>query len=359
MKKYLLILLFINFSFSEEVNYSNQISLLYEKLSLYKQFNNQEDIKIPYNLNLSINQKNKNVLLIKRKLFLSGEYVYSKDDYNDIYDENTIIALSRFQANNQIKETGILDKETVDKLNKPIKKIINDLNKNIIRLKNINFDSTSVIINIPEYKLSFFYNGNLIYSMNVIVASYNNQSCLLNSKIDSLIINPSWYVPNSIAQNEMIRKLNNNPDYFVKNGFNIYSDGKLIEPENYDAIENTDNLKFVQKPQEKNALGKIKFVFKNNCGIYLHDTNQRELFVKSKNKSLSHGCIRLSKPFDLANILLRINNINPSIINTYLESNKTKKIDLNNPIPIYIIYQNIIINKENEIVYLNDIYRKN
>ena len=52
-----------------------------------------------------------------------------------------------------------------------------------------------------------------------------------------------------------------------------------------------------------NPLGKLKFTLEGTNGIYLHDTSARHLFGKA-DRTLSHGCVRLSQPEALAKWLL-------------------------------------------------------
>ena len=63
------------------------------------------------------------------------------------------------------------------------------------------------------------------------------------------------------------------------------------------------NLRVVQKGGAGNSLGRIVFRFPNNFSVYLHDTNNRGAFQRER-RTLSHGCVRVQKPFDLACFLL-------------------------------------------------------
>lgn len=359
MLKYIFISLsIINFVDAEDnINYLNQKNLLNQKIINYQQYINQNNSNsiIPLNLNININDQNQYIPIIKQKLFLSGEYKCT--DFNNVYTLNLSTAIFNYQINNNISPTGLLNTETLKKLNQPEKYILNSLYLNKNNLNDINFNGNSIIINIPSYSLDIYQESQLVYSMGVIVGSSKHQSCELTSEINQIVINPSWYVPSSITNHEYINKLTNNPTYFTKRNFVIYENGEQINPDEYSG--DYENIKLVQLPSAKNALGQIKFVFNNSCGIYLHDTNQRELFSTDKKQNLSHGCIRLSKPFVLADFLFRVNNLNPNDIETSLNSGKTKTFNLNNHYKIYIIYQNYLINDKNEIVVKKDIYNKN
>lgn len=342
---------------NELIDYSKQKYLLNQKIESYQFYLNSNNIKqqIPENLKITINESNNYVYQIKQTLFLSGEYK-NNELSNNIFNLELSTAIFNFQINNSLNATGELNSETIKKLNIPPQIILNKLISNYKQIKDINYENNYIIVNIPFYSLDIMQNNQLVYSMGVIVGSNRHQSCILNSEIRQIVINPSWYVPKSITKSEYIHKLSNNPEYFENRNFKIIENGEEFSPIDYTG--DYENIKLIQQPSKNNALGQIKFIFDNSCGIYLHDTNQRNLFSDDKNQNLSHGCIRLSKPFILADFLFRYNNLNVESINYYLSKNETKTINLNNKYKIYIIYQNYAVNNNNEIVIKKDIYKK-
>lgn len=359
MRKLLLgiVICLSNIVYAENINYYNQLSLLNDKINIFNsELKNQNVHKIPTNFKVNYGGSNNELFNVKEILYINGEI---KDhNFNNTFDDDLFIALKEFQINNNLEVNGKLDKNTIKKLNNYDKLLIG-LKYNYEFLKSQKgYESNMIIVNIPEYKLSIYENYSLVKSINVIVGKSNKQTCILSSYINKITFNPSWYVPDSIANTEMLDKLNSNPEYFIKHNFKVYSNGEEIDLNNYDSTAtNLNDLKFVQQPSESNALGKIKFSFNNDCGIYLHDTNQRNLFEYSEKQNLSHGCVRIQNPIFLAKYLLSYNGLNSNIDN-YYNSNKTKIINLNNPYQINIIYQNVLINENNEIVNFKDIYNK-
>ena len=134
MLKYIFFSLFIiNFVNAEDnINYLNQKNLLNQKIINYQQYINQNNSNsiIPLNLNININDQNQYIPIIKQKLFLSGEYKCT--DFNNVYTLNLSTAIFNYQINNNISPTGLLNTETLKKLNQPEKYILNSLylNKN-------------------------------------------------------------------------------------------------------------------------------------------------------------------------------------------------------------------------------------
>ena len=62
----------------------------------------------------------------------------------------------------------------------------------------------------------------------------------------------------------------------------------------------------MQVEGESNALGRVKYIFPNPYSIYLHDTPLKSKF-KVKQRAVSHGCVRLAEPFEMARFLLEDN----------------------------------------------------
>ncbi len=149
--------------------------------------------------------------------------------------------------------------------------------------------AAQIVVNVPAFTLRLRKDGHTVMTRKVIVGKSATPTPLLNSKIQYIIINPSWHVPQSIIKKDFIPKLEANPDYLAERGFDVrVSDGHLIVK---------------QPPGPRNALGLIKFIFPNDQSVYLHDTSERRLF-SNRVRAFSHGCVRLQEPFSLASALL-------------------------------------------------------
>ena len=112
----------------------------------------------------------------------------------------------------------------------------------------------------------------------------------------------------------------------------------------------------MQSPGETNALGKVKYLFPNKYSVYMHDTNQRYLFSKDK-RALSHGCVRLGKPFALLETFAEIEpNIDAQKSKEILEENKNTPYRLRNSIPVDIVYLTALVDKNGTVNFYDDIY---
>ncbi|MBP9743153.1 MAG: L,D-transpeptidase family protein, partial [Burkholderiales bacterium] len=221
-----------------------------------------------------------------------------------------------------------------------------------------------IMVNIPSFSLKVIANDQTVLDMPVIVGSERGlHSCVLSSQITYLDINPYWYIPNSIALRDMLPKLKHNPSYLIENHIKMYTsyglDGKEVNSKDISWNKVESNIfpyKLRQEPGADNSLGRVKFIFPNDCGIYLHDTSTPQLFQNSK-RDLSHGCIRIGKPIELAAYLLQDKSgwDQEKIVST-IASNTSKIVMLNKPMNIHIIYATAWVNESGVLQFRKDIY---
>ena len=119
---------------------------------------------------------------------------------------------------------------------------------------------------------------------------------------------------------------------------------------------NGDNLR--QRPGPKNSLGLVKFLFPNSNSIYLHDTPSKNLFNEEK-RAFSHGCIRIAKPRELANLILENDkNWTPEKIDAAMNSGVESWYTLKNKIPVYIGYFTAWADNDGVIHFYDDLYER-
>jgi len=120
----------------------------------------------------------------------------------------------------------------------------------------------------------------------------------------------------------------------------------------------------VQEGGPYNSLGRIIFRFNNDYSIYLHDTNSRGVFQK-EDRCLSHGCVRVENPFDLAVFMLDnnksvIERIKYSMtVDSVTGPDKNKLIHsmkVMQDIPVFIVYYTLYPNRQGELEKYQDVY---
>jgi murein L,D-transpeptidase YcbB/YkuD len=175
-------------------------------------------------------------------------------------------------------------------------------------------------------------------------------------------INPYWEVPRSIARNELLPKIKEDPGYLAANGFELlsgWSDGAaIIDPRSVDWSQITPETfayRLRQRPGEGNALGRIKFMFPNRFNVYLHDTPARHLFEKDE-RSFSHGCIRVEDPRRFGAVVLAQDGWSLEHIHAAITRGERMIVPLKQPIPVHIAYLTAWVNKDGAVHFRNDVY---
>jgi len=164
-------------------------------------------------------------------------------------------------------------------------------------------------VNIPEFMLAIHRDGQVTHTTRVVVGQPDKATPIFSDEIEYIIVNPSWYVPDSIAVKEMLPAIQANPgSYFARNNYvvttTVNGREQVVDPNRVDWRSiNMRQVHFRQPPGDNNALGNIKFMFPNQYSVYLHDTPSKALFGQDV-RDFSHGCVRVMDPFGFAQALL-------------------------------------------------------
>jgi murein L,D-transpeptidase YcbB/YkuD len=141
----------------------------------------------------------------------------------------------------------------------------------------------------------------------VIVGKPHTSTPTLSSVIKHFTLAPDWHVPHSIATKEILPRLKQDPGYLARNNFALYNyQGRMLDPYQINWRKVTAQrfpYTIRQSAGCDNALGNIVFRFANPHAIYLHDTPVRQAF-QQPHRALSHGCVRVEQPLQLAAFLL-------------------------------------------------------
>lgn len=231
-------------------------------------------------------------------------------------------ALKAFQKDQGYSQDGVVGNMTARALERDNSQKFRLLLINIDRWRSkkndIKIEQKYVWVNLPSYKLNIIRNDSLLLQKNVVIgkAGGKTESPEIISAINQIVVWPTWSVPQSIIKNEM----KSFKGYIVskKNGY----------------------TSVVQPPGLNNSLGAVKILFPNKHSVYIHDTPSKYLF-KSDYRSHSHGCIRCQDPFEVAGMLLNMDNPAvdyDSLIRLKDKKIATKNISLKNPIPVFLQY---------------------
>jgi murein L,D-transpeptidase YcbB/YkuD len=350
---------------------TNKISSLQEPVNQYyktliielRKFKNIEkkakfiDVK-PTKIDFKLGEKDSCLYELKSRLFEIGDL--KTKDTSSVFDKTLELSLKNFQKRHGLTETGVLNKNTLTELNTPISKRIKQIMVNLERLRWLpqEIEPECIIVNIPEFKLHVFENHKPISESKVVVGKMATQTSIFRGELSSVVLNPYWGIPNSIAVNEILPKLKKSTAYLSRNRIEVFRKNGIVNPNtlNWSQYHKSLPYNFRQKPGVNNSLGKIKFLFPNNYSIYLHDTPSQELFGET-NRAFSHGCIRVQNPRNLAEYILR-NDPKWTIkdIENVLKTDIEKKISIKPVVPVYLLYLTAWVDHSGQLNFRKDIY---
>jgi murein L,D-transpeptidase YcbB/YkuD len=283
--------------------------------------------------------------------------VYTSQLLNLKHNESVSDMLTRLDCKDHdyvAYKTFLNDSLTVKETLKS-KKIL--LAMNYRRYLSLNEHSDFIIANIPETKVRYYRNKQLALEMKSVVGKKKNPSPTIASYISDIVTFPFWNVPFSIASKELLPKVQNDESYMERNNFEVVdANGNVVDDSDLnweDYTEKNFPYFFRESTGPNNSLGVLKFNMENPFSIYLHDTNLKGGFAKDY-RFLSHGCVRLEKPVELA-ALLAGDEIDVEVIESGKADTESKIIKLTQKIPVFIVYMPVTIEGD-KVTFLKDIY---
>ena len=246
--------------------------------------------------------------------------------YAPTYDAALAGAVARFQAAHGLPPTGAVDAQTLQALNVPAQARAAQIRANLERLRWLPREEppTRVEVNSAAATFDYFVDGNPAMHMLAAAGKPGDETPILASAIDSIVLNPPWNVPDSIAQAELLPKEAAQPGYLEAHGFKTSDDGQ--------------GSRLVQQPGPQSALGLVKFNFPNSYSVYLHDTPSKAAFDRSQ-RSVSHGCVRLEKAMAFAKLLLSsVPGWSADRVDQVIASGETTDVKLPRRVPVRLLY---------------------
>ncbi len=277
-----------------------------------------------------------------------------------LYDDALIAGLKSFQEHHGLEPTGVIGGKTIMFLNKSFmeRAMLVALAIERQRWKPQTFGERYIVVNIPNYRLHAYHNGKEQLSMKVIVGAPEKPTPVFDDMLEYLIFSPTWNVPASIIEEEILPRIQEDPDYYSERNYTFYRNRSEVDPldENWDEDIDPKELTIVQQPGADNALGLVKFVMPNHLNIYMHDTPQQYLFKKYW-RAFSHGCIRLDEPEKFAEYLLDDNTKwNRQAIVEAMHSGEPKTVKLKNFHRVFIDYQTVWVDENEDLNFREDVY---
>ena len=238
---------------------------------------------------------------------------------------------------------------------------VNQLELALERWRWIPFGSSQpvIVVNIPEFQLrAYDEEYNPVMTMRVLDGKANgkNDTPSFGGRMQSVIFRPYWNVPASIERAELLPRIEGNPGYIASHAYEVVDAHGRVAGGNVVSGLRSGRFAIRQRPGAHNALGLVKFSFPNEYDVYMHDTPMVKLFSKTR-RDLTHGCIRVQKPEELAEWVLRFNSgWGRDEVHAAMEGSRTVPVSLVHPFPVFIVYMTATADENGEAHFFDDIY---
>ncbi|WP_439602397.1 L,D-transpeptidase family protein [Devosia sp.] len=317
----------------------------------------EEPTRETFGLKLGVSRRA--AALLKRRLMINGDMPLEKR-VNDEFDAGLDAAVRLFQARHGLVINGVVDEATFYALSVPTDYRLNQLRLNAQRIDYWAkaLSDRYVVVNIPAATIEAVEGAQVVQRHVAVVGKVDRATPILNSKVHQVKFNPYWTVPKSIIEKDMIRYMNEDPEYLTKFRIRIF-DGKGNERQPTDIDWSTDEAvqyTFRQDPGPENSLGRCKIDFYNKYDVYLHDTPQKSLFSENA-RFYSSGCVRVEQVETLISWLLRDNGgwDLPSVQAAF-DSGTQDNVALNVQVPIHTTYITAWANRQGTVSFRDDVY---
>jgi murein L,D-transpeptidase YcbB/YkuD len=221
-----------------------------------------------------------------------------------------------------------------------------------------------VVVNIPSATLWAVEGGKVAFEMPVIVGRTKRPTNMFITEIQGVRFNPNWTVPPTIKRDDILPKLQADPEYLTHKGMELIGltdQGRVsLDPASIDwstiTAEDLQSLRFVQDAGNNNPLGRVRVLMPNAYNIYLHDTNEKYYFDRSQ-RAVSSGCVRMKDPELMAEFIMKNRSSwEDGDMEAMFAHGKTRDVSIDTPIPVYLLYYTVWVNQKGDLVYGNDLY---
>ena len=303
--------------------------------------------------------KGRGVVQLRDRLVRMG---YLRRTASTTYDDAMVKAVAAFQRDHGLATDGVAGPSTLGQINIDPATRLTQIMVAMERERWLNMPrgKRHIWVNITDYHARVVDDGKVTFKTRSVVGrnAKDRRTPEFSDVMEHMVINPTWYVPRSIATKEYLPLLKENP--LAVGNLNLVDASGQIVPRlgldfnQYD--ERTFPFDMREPPSQANALGLVKFMFPNRHNIYLHDTPAKKLFGREK-RDFSHGCIRLNDPFDFAYHLLARQESDPQgFFKAQLSTGKESYVHLKEPVPVHIVYRTAYTEAKGRIQFRGDVY---
>jgi L,D-transpeptidase YcbB len=227
------------------------------------------------------------------------------------------------------------------------------------------FASHHIMVNTAGFELAVVEDGKTLLRMRTINGTPDQATPSFTATLQSLIINPYWYVPERIARDRLWPRAQANPGYLPARGFRVFDtrngNWQELDPAQLDWAwinGNGSGVRLRQEPGPGNLMGRLSFVLPNPFDVFLHDTPDRALFERDT-RTFSEGCVRIENAMALAlHTLRRTPEWTEARIQEEIDALHHQTLRLPEPIPVYVLYLPSWVDDDGRVQFRDDPYER-
>jgi murein L,D-transpeptidase YcbB/YkuD len=318
--------------------------------------------RVPDGPTLKPGMRDERVPGLRLRLAATGDIGSQAATDSPEFDHEVEAAVRRFQLRHNLGVDGAVGKSTLEALQVPVERRVDQIRVNLERARWMLYDlpPSFVLVDIAGFDITVFRDGTPVWESRVQVGKPYRSTPIFRAAISYLVLNPTWTVPPVIFKNDILPAVRKNPAYLASKNLRVIDyQGREVDPATVDwsgaTVKNFPYL-LRQDPSPSNSLGLIKFMFPNEHNVYLHDTPSKELFARDV-RAFSSGCIRVERPFELAELLLADpEDWSREKIKAAVDSKETRTVKLETPVPILLYYWTVQARPDGSTQFLRDIY---
>lgn len=300
------------------------------------------------------------VVILRTRLQIAGLATYIPQGVPAFFDDELAKAVIRFQREAYLTADGSVGPQTVNALNIPVRDRIDQIRANLERMRWVRDmgKGPMVVVDIAGFRIAYIKDGRAVWRSRVQVGRAYRSTPVFRASITHLTLNPTWTVPPTIMDKDVLPAIRKNRNYLKKHRMRVFTaDGRAIAAS---AVNwwRPGNIILRQDAGEKNSLGELAIRFPNPYAVYLHDTPHKELF-DSNQRAFSSGCIRVENVHELA-VLLMDDAVqwDRNGLDAAISEGKTRQVNLVTPIPILLAYWTVDIAPDGYVAFKMDIYER-
>lgn len=327
--------------------------------------------RVPTGSTLRVGDEDPRIPLLRRRLQASGDLPTAQAaldidpaaDSSQRFDPDLQRAVARFQWRHGLEVDSAVGPATLRALNVAAAQRVEQVRLNLERWRWLPpyLGDRYIVVNIPAFKTWVVDSGRIVLSMRSIVGRPYRDTPIFTDTMTYVVMSPYWNVPPNLAVKDLLPRIKRDPGYLDRQGIKVFRGNGTtpVDPATIDwrsLSASNFPYRLRQDPGPKNAMGRVKFMFPNQFNVYMHDTPDRELFDQAS-RSFSSGCVRLEKPLELAEFVLRANGgWDRAAIEAATSQPVERTVRLAQPIPVHLLYWTAWADVDGTTHFREDIY---